>query len=133
MDPRCLNHWPWNQRAEVDCPQDIAHSELYHEFFVKQNTVVVEIPKCLEGFVWTGVRFTTHEPDSIMWYPLGIIIPRETEPLLHTIFIQYGTWNILPIEFTPQFIEVMGKPVLKLQFPSEVSGKFELIAQKLSS
>jgi hypothetical protein len=55
----------------------------------------------------------------------------ESGPLLHTIFVQYGEWNILPIKFTPQFIELVGKPVLKLQFSSEVSGKIELLAQKL--
>lgn len=91
----------------------------------------MEIPKCLDGFVWTGVRFTTRDPDTLMWYPLAMITPRETGPLIHTIFIQYGEWNILPIRYTPDFIEVLGKPVLKLQFPSEASGKIELLAQKL--
>ena len=131
MDPRCLAHWPWNQKAESDCPQDIAHSEIYFEFFTNNKTITVEVPKCLEGFVWTGVRFTTHEPDTLMWYPLGIVVPMEKDALIHKIFVQYGEWNILPIKFTPNFIEAMGKPVLKLQFPSEVSGKIELLAQRL--
>lgn len=131
MDPRCLSHWPWNQKAEAECPQDIAHSEIYFEFFTNHKNITVEIPKCLEGFIWTGVRFTTHEPDTLMWYPLGIVVPMEKDALIHKIFIQYGEWNILPIKFTPNFIEAMGKPVLKLQFPSEVSGKIELLAQRL--
>lgn len=134
MDPRCFSHWPWNQKCDTECPQDIAHSEIYHEFFTNKDSVVVEVPKCLEGFVWTGVRFTTREPDVIKWYPLGIVLPPGSEAekvLLHTIFIQYGEWNILPIEFGPHYIELLGKPLLKFQFPSNTSGKIELLAQKL--
>jgi len=132
MDPRCLNHWPWNQKCDTECPQDIAHSEIYHQFFDNEKTVVIEVPKCLPGFIWTGVRFTTREPDTMMWYPLAMITPREAGPLLHTIFVQYGEWNILPLRYAPEFIEVAGKPVLKLQFPLEASGKIELLAQKLT-
>jgi hypothetical protein len=61
-----------------------------------------------------------------------MITPREAGPLLHTIFVQYGEWNILPLRYAPEFIEVAGKPVLKLQFPLEASGKIELLAQKLT-
>jgi hypothetical protein len=132
MDPRCLDHWPWNQKCDTACPQDIAHSEIYHEFFIEKKEVVIEIPKCLDGFIWTGIRFTTREPDTIQWYPLAMVSPREEGPLIHTIFVQYGEWNILPIRYTPEFIEALGKPVLKLQFPSEASGKIELLAQKLA-
>jgi len=134
MDPRCFSHWPWNQKCDTECPQDIAHSEIYHEFFVKKEKVVVEVPKCLPGFVWTGVRFTTSEPDTITWYPLGIVVPTPAgeKPLLHTIFIQYGEWNILPIEFGPEYIELLGKPLLKFQFPLDTTGKIELLAQKLT-
>ena len=135
MDPRCFSHWPWNQKCDTECPQDIAHSEIYHEFFVGKEGVVVEVPKCLEGFVWTGVRFTTSEPDTIKWYPLGIVLPppnEEEKALLHTIFIQYGEWNILPIEFGPEYIELFGKPLLKFQFPLDTTGKIELLAQKLT-
>lgn len=132
MDPRCFSHWPWNQKCDTECPQDIAHSEIYHEFFVKKDSVIVQIPKCMNGFVWTGVRFSTSEPDELRWYPLGIVLPMNiTEPLLHTIFIQYGRWNILPVEFTPEFIQHFGPPLLKFQFPSETTGKIELLAQKL--
>jgi hypothetical protein len=134
MDPRCFSHWPWNQKCDTECPQDIAHSEIYHEFFTNKDSVVVEVPKCLEGFVWTGVRFTTREPDAIKWYPLGIVLPPGSDAekvLLHTIFIQYGEWNIIPIEFGPHYIELLGKPLLKFQFPSNTSGKIELLAQKL--
>ena len=93
----------------------------------------MEIPKCLPGFVWTGVRFTTSEPDTITWYPLGIVLPLSgsDSPLLHTIFIKYGEWNIIPIKFTPDYIELLGKPILKFQFPSAATGKIELLAQKL--
>ena len=131
MDPRAFYHWPWNQKGELECPQDLAHSEIYHEFFVNKKDVVVEIPRCLDGFVWTGLRFVTRDTDDITWYPLGIIVPHN-EILLHTIFVQYGKWNIIPISFTPEYIDVVGHPTLKLQFPKELSGKIELLAQKLS-
>ena len=70
MDPRAFYHWPWNQKGELECPQDLAHSEIYHEFFVNKKDVVVEIPRCLDGFVWTGLRFVTRDTDDITWYPL---------------------------------------------------------------
>jgi hypothetical protein len=130
MDPRCFKHWPWNQQPESMSAQDIAYSEIYHQFFAEKKTVIVEVPKCLDGFVWTGVRFVTREPDSLQWYPLGIVLPME-EPLLHTIFVKYGAWNILPVAFTPEYIEKHGPPILKLEFSEPVSGKFEVLAQKL--
>ena len=133
MDPRCFNHWPWNQKTDLECPQDVAHSEVYHEFFINEKEITVRIPKCLEGFVWTGFRFVTNEKDQITWYPLSIILPlgADVEPLVHTIFIEYGRWNILPIAFTPNFITVHGEPILKLHLSSQLSGKIELLAQKL--
>jgi hypothetical protein len=86
----------------------------------------------MTGFVWTGVRFTTSQPDQLKWYPLGIVMPTKSEdPLLHTIFIEHGESNIIPIEFPPHFIEHFGSPFLKFQFPSETTGKIELLAQKL--
>ncbi len=131
MDPSAMTHWPWNQKSETQCPQDIANSEIYQKFFREEKTVTLEMPKCIDGFTWTGIRFVITEPDMLVWYPLGIVIPFEEQPLLHTIFIHYGEWNILPIAFTPEFIELRGNPVLKMEFPSVVSGKIELLAQKI--
>lgn len=130
MDPTALEHWPWNQKTETQCPQDIANSEIYQKFFRNEQSVTLEIPKCIDGFTWTGIRFATTQPDSLIWYPLGIVVPLAEEPLLHTIFIHYGEWNILPISITPEFIEKRGHPLIKMEFPSEVSGKIELLAQK---
>jgi hypothetical protein len=131
MDPRCFQHWPWNQKSESSAPQDLAHSEIFSKFFRQEQQVTVEIPKCLDGFVWTGVRVVTSEMDKLQWYPLGIVVPVD-EPIVHTIFIKYGEWNIIPAAFTPEFIEQRGSPVVKLEFPSPVSGKIELLAQKLT-
>lgn len=130
MDPRCFKHWPWNQQAEAVSAKDIAFSEIYYEFFTETKSVTVDVPKCMEGFLWTGIRFVTREPDTLAWYPLGIIIPMEP-PLLHTIFIRYGAWNILPIAFTPEYIAKNGNPIIKLEFSEAFSGKIELLAQKL--
>lgn len=130
MEPRCFQHWPWNQKSEAECPQDLAHSEIFSKFIRQEQTITIEIPTCLDGFVWTGIRFVTTEQDKMEWYPLGIVIPVE-EPIVHTIFVRYGTWNIIPVAFTPEFIKDHGNPVLKLEFPSAVFGKIELLAQKL--
>jgi hypothetical protein len=132
MDPLCFNHWPWNQKNESECLQDLAHSEVYSKFFLAEQEVKIDIPKCMDGFVWTGIRFVLKTPDDLEWYPLGIRIPTQGG-LTHTIFIQYGKWNILPIAFTPEFIEIKGSPVLKLQFLQPQSGKVELLAQKIYS
>ncbi len=64
------------------------------------------------------------------WYPLGIRLP-VGGGLTHTIFIQYGKWNILPIAFSPEYIDVQGSPLLKLQFLTPQTGKIELLAQKI--
>jgi hypothetical protein len=130
MDPRCFNHWPWNQKTESESFQDLAHSEVYSRFFIKEKEVKFDIPKCMEGFVWTGIRFVLRSGDDMEWYPLGIRIPAYGG-LTHTIFIQYGKWNILPIAFTPEYIDIQGAPSLKLQFLNEQSGKIELLAQKI--
>ncbi|NBO61464.1 MAG: hypothetical protein EBU82_10890 [Flavobacteriia bacterium] len=130
MDPRCFNHWPWNQKVESESLQDLAHSEVYSKFFVKEQEVKIEVPKCMDEFVWTGIRFVLSSPDELEWYPLGIRIPTHGG-LTHTIFIQYGKWNILPIAFSPEYIDIQGAPILKLQFLTPQSGKVELLAQKI--
>lgn len=130
MDPYCFQHWPWNQKSESACPQDLAHSEIFSKFIRQEQTVTLEVPKCIDGFVWTGIRLVTSEPDKLEWYPLGIVVPVD-EPIIHTIFIKYGEWNILPVAFTPEFIAKQGNPVMKLEFPSPIFGKIELLAQKL--
>jgi len=130
MDPSCLTFWPWNQKTEIESPNDLANYEIYHEFFEGEERVLVTVPKCLPGFVWTGVRFVTREPDTLGWYPLALCIPTK-DPLVHTIFINYGNWNIIPIRFTPEFIEKNGSPLLTFEFPSKVSGKIELLAQRI--
>ncbi len=130
MDPRCFNHWPWNQKVESECLQDLAHSEVFSKFFVKEQEIKIEVPKCMDGFVWTGIRFVLSSSDELEWYPLGIRIPTHGG-LTHTIFIQYGKWNILPIAFSPEYIDTQGAPILKLQFLAPQSGKVELLAQKI--
>ncbi len=130
MDPRCFNHWPWNQKNESECTQDLAHSEVYSKFFMKEQEVKFDIPKCMEGFVWTGIRFVLTSADDMEWYPLGIRVPIQGG-LTHTIFIQYGKWNILPIAFTPEYMDIQGAPSLKLQFLTQQTGKIELLAQKI--
>jgi hypothetical protein len=132
MDPRCFTHWPWNQQPEAVSARDLAHSEIYHKFFTETKSVIIEVPPCMDGFVWTGIRFVTREPDMLHWYPLGIVVPLKEAPLLHTIFIHYGSWNILPIAFTPEYVAEAGKPILKIEFTEPVSGKIELLAQKLA-
>ena len=130
MDPSCLLHWPWNQKTDIECPQDVANSEVYQKFFRDETAVTLEMPLCMDGFVWTGVRITTIQNDELVWYPLGIVCPTKPEPLLHTIFIHYGCWNILPLRFTPEYLTQEGKPVLKVEFPSATTGKIELLSQR---
>lgn len=130
MDPLCFNHWPWNQKNESQCTQDLANSEIYSKFFVKEQEIKFDIPKCMDGFVWTGIRFVLSSADEIEWYPLGIRLPIHGG-LTHTIFIQYGKWNILPVAITPEYIDIVGPPSLKLQFLTEQTGKIELLAQKI--
>lgn len=130
MDPLCFNHWPWNQKPESQSTQDLANSEIYSKFFVKEQEVKVDIPKCLNGFIWTGIRFVLTAEDDMEWYPLGIRLP-IAGGLTHTIFVQYGKWNILPVAITPEYIEMAGVPSVKLQFLVPQTGKIELLAQKI--
>lgn len=132
MDPRCFNHWPWNQKIESESLQDLAFSEVYSKFFIKETEVKIDVPKCMDGFVWTGIRFVLNSSDELEWYPLGIRLPVQNG-LTHTIFIQYGKWNIIPVAISPDYIDIHGAPSLKLQFLTPQSGKVELLAQKIYS
>lgn len=130
MDPSFFNHWPWNQKCEQDCVQDLAHSEVYHEFFVKKMDIEIVLPKCLPGFTWTGIRFVISGPEELEWYPLGIKVP-SIQAITHTILVKHGTWNIIPVSFDAPYIEVAGAPIFKLTFDKERTGKVELLAQQI--